>query len=83
MGYVFVMRSIRVPTFRSDFFSICFMDEPYSSVLKLEAASFSETLFPICQYTRHYILDKRRHQYNYENLKYVIFYYCSRLVIWR
>jgi hypothetical protein len=84
MGYDFVFRSIRVPNFRIDhFFLVFFMDEPYISVPKLEAASFSERLFPWCQYTRHYNLQKWRHQHHYENIKYVILYYCSRLAIWR
>jgi hypothetical protein len=59
------------------------MDESYLTALKLEAASLSETLIPICQYTRHYILEKESHQHHCENQKYVIFYYFSRYVIWR
>jgi len=50
-------------------FSILFIDEPYFSFLKLDAAGLSETFFPMCHYTRHYVLEKMHCQHVYENLK--------------
>jgi hypothetical protein len=43
------------------------------TAVQFELTSFPQTFFPMCQYTRHFILEKRSYQYLYENLKYVTF----------